>query len=442
MKLLAIDIGSSSVKVALMSGKTLNGKVTRADYPTDYRDSHAEIDPAAIMSAIGKAIRQHGSAVKKVDLVAATVMAPSWLAIDRNGKPLTPVITHQDRRSIDIAHQIERRVGKARHLKLAGNRPFPGGISSTTAAWFAKHQPEVLKRATLLGHFSMYLLLEWTGERVTDPSNASFMGLYRTPTLSGWSDELCDAIGVRLDQLPTVQDANVIAGRLLPLAASRVGLLAGTPVLTGCMDTSAAMLAIGAKPGQVLNVCGSTDVLAVCTDKAHPHEQLLTRGLGVGKKWMSVNTLAAAGSAMTWAHQTLFPDLSTKQFFARAAQSSRRRDGIGPYDPSPTFDAHLAGDRMSIDQPRGAFAGLTLSTTRDDLLTAVVESLAQASAARLPLLQQVTTLNRAVTVSGGVADGLSDVLHRDWGKGWRFRVRDELTTQGLAALAAMAVDKE
>ncbi len=434
MKLLAIDIGSSSVKVAMMSGQKLVGRVTRADYPTDYRAGRAEIDPAAILSAVAKAIRLHGPAVKKVDLIAPTVMAPSWLAIDRHGKPLTPVITHQDRRSIEVAHEIELRVGKARHLKLSGNRPFPGGISSTTAAWFARHQPGVLKRATLLGHLGTYLLQQWTGQRVTDPSNASFMGLYLTPTLGGWSEELCKAIGIRIDQLPRVQDANVVAGTLQPLAALRVGLLAGTPVLTGCMDTSAAMLAIGTTNGQVLNVCGSTDVLAVCTDKSYPHEQLLTRGLGVGRKWMSVNTLAAAGSALTWAHQTLFPDLSATQFFGRI---KRLRS---PAESLPVFDPHLAGDRMSINQPRGAFTGLTLSTTRDDLLAAVVNSLARASAARLPLLQQVTKLRRDVVVSGGVADGLSGVLHRDWGKGWKFRVVDELTTKGLATLAAMAAD--
>ncbi len=436
MKLLAIDIGSSSVKVALMSGRKLVGQVTRANYATDYRAGRAEIDPDAILSAVSKAIRQHGPAVKHVDLIAPTVMAPSWLAMDRKGKPLTPVITHQDRRSIAMAHEIERRVGKARHLKLAGNRPIPGGISSTTAAWFAKHHPRVINRAAVLGHFGTYLLHQWTGQYVTDTSNASFMGLYRTTTLGGWSEELCNAIGVHVDQLPSIQDANVIAGKLQPLAASRFGLREGTPVLTGCMDTSAAMLAIGATDGQVLNVCGSTDVLAVCTNKARPHEQLLIRGLGVGKKWMSVNTLAAAGSALLWARQTLFSDLSTAQFFRRISQLSRPTEG------TPVFDPHLAGDRMSIDQPRGAFTDLSLSTTRDDMLAAVVESLARASAARVPLLRKVTQLRRDVVVSGGVADGLSKVLHRDWGKGWRFQFKDELTSKGLAALAAMAVERK
>ena len=59
---------------------------------------------------------------------------------------------------------------------------------------------------------------------------------------------------------------------------------------------SAAMLLTGAKPGQLLNVCGSTDVLGLCTDRPRPHEKVLTRALGIGDRWMSVCTLAAAAN--------------------------------------------------------------------------------------------------------------------------------------------------
>ncbi len=441
MNLLALDIGSSSVKAAILDGGRPS-KVQRTEYPTTYRDGRAEVDPLAILSAITKAIRSLRTSAKKVDLIAATVMAPSWLAMDRAGRPLTPVVTHQDRRSVAIAEEIERRVGKARHLKLAGNRPFPGGISSTTAAWFVKYAPGLMKKAALVGHFNTFLLQQWTGRRLTDPSNASFMGLYRTPTLGGWSEELCDAVGVRLDQLPDVQDANVIAGPLTQFAASRLGLLAGTPILTGCMDTSAAMLALGAKPGQLLNVCGSTDVLAVCTTSPRPHERLLTRGLGVGRKWMSVSTLAAAGSSLDWAHRILFADLSDAKFYAMlrnlVSNRSPRRAGFSPHERDVQFAPYLAGERTSIVQHQASFTQLTLSTTREEMLSAIVNGLARASADRLPLLRQVAKLHLSVIVSGGVADGLSKILHRNWGSGWRFRTRDELTSSGLAQLAAIA----
>src|SRR5207253_1647384 len=106
----------------------------------------------------------------------------------------------------------------------------------------------------------------------------------------------------------------------------------------------------GAPPGQLLNVCGSTDVLALCTDRARPHERLLTRALGIGRRWMSVSTIAAAGSSLLWARQQLFPDLSPARFSTLvnklAKQRSRDTGGV-------TFEPYLAGERTSIEQRRG-----------------------------------------------------------------------------------------
>jgi sugar (pentulose or hexulose) kinase len=86
-------------------------------------------------------------------------------------------------------------------------------------------------------------------------------------------------------------------------------LTEGTPVLAGMVDTSAAMVLAGARVGQLVNVSGSTDVLGLCVSKPVPHERLLTRALGVGKRWMSVGTIAAAGSALEWARRELFRGL-------------------------------------------------------------------------------------------------------------------------------------
>src|SRR5256885_874522 len=83
-----------------------------------------------VWGGVAKAIGQIGGEAKRVDVVGLSVMSPSWVAMDKKGKALTPIITHQDRRSVEEAKAIEARVGKGRFLKLAGNRPVPGGISA------------------------------------------------------------------------------------------------------------------------------------------------------------------------------------------------------------------------------------------------------------------------------------------------------------------------
>jgi sugar (pentulose or hexulose) kinase len=160
-----------------------------------------------------------------------------------------------------------------------------------------------------------------------------------------------------------------------------------------------------------------------------PRQGLLTRALGVGRRWIAAGTIAAAGSSLVWAKQQLFPDLSDEQFYALVAKCRRGSSGAVQFEP------YLAGDRAAVEQRRGAFKGLTLSTTRQQMLAAIVDALARASAQRLELLQSTgTRLCTRVMVSGG-AGGLSDLMHRDWRGRWSFWTEDEATLRGLAILA-------
>jgi len=441
MDLLALDIGSSSVKCAVLRGPHRPRNLVRAPYPTRHAGQRVEVDPNTLLKALATAIGQLGQTARRVDAVALSVMSPAWVAMDAAGKPLTPIITHQDRRSIDVAIELERRIGKDRFLQLAGNRPVPGGISVTTWAWYLQNEPQSLRRADLVGHLNTFLQRQMTGSRVIDPSNASFTGLYRSVDQGGWSTELCEAVGIPLRLLPDVIEANVIGGTVAREAGSRFGLTEGTPVLAGLVDTSSAMLLSGAAVGQLTNNCGSTDVLGLCTERALPHERLLTRALGVGKRWMSVATLAAAGSALEWAGTQFFRDLPRPKFWklvaslARGSRKARRKRDVGPPAGTVRFDPYLAGERTSVEQRWGAFTGLTLATTREQMLAAVIEALAEASAARIELFRQLgVPMRRRVMLTGGAQGELADLLHRDWKGGWTFYVEEEATMRGLACL--------
>jgi xylulokinase len=450
--LLGLDVGSSSVIAGVLRGTTVVKESTRAFYKSRHDGPKVDVDPDEILRAIREAVASLGQAAKRVDAIALATMSPAWVAMDAKGRALTPMVTHQDRRSVEVALDLERRVGKEHHLSVVGCRPFPGGISSTTWAWYLKHEPARLKKADLVGHLNTFLHRRMTGARVTDPSNASFMGVYRTFDLGGvdagrddetaassgggWSDELCEAVGANRALLPDVMEADRIAGTVTAAAAAAFGLTAGTPMMTGLVDGSAGVLLAGAKVGQLFNVCGSTDVLALCTDKPKPHEKLLTRALGVGRKWLVVGTLAAVGSAIYWAKANLFADMPIEQFRKELVRLSRAG---GKAAGGVRFEPYMAGERTSVEQRTGAFTGLTLASTREQMLSAIIEALTTASADRLPLLRATgTKLLSQVVVSGGAADRLDKLLHRDWPGQWSYRAVTEATMRGLGTLTPRA----
>jgi xylulokinase len=429
--LLGLDVGSSSVSAGILRGTRVLATAPRVSFRTQCDGPRVEVDPGELLTAIRQAIACLGPSVKQVDAIALAGMGPAWVAMDRQGGALTPIVTHQDRRSVAEAHELEKRLGQKRHLELCGSRPFPGGISSTTWAWYRRHQPARLKRADLVGHLNTFLHRQLTGMRVTDPSNASFTGLYRTLTLDGWSEDLCANLGISASVLPEIIESDRVGGTITAEAARRFGLRAGTPMLAGILDGSAGLLLAGAEVGQLFNVVGSTDVLALCTDRPRPHPQLLTRALGVRKKWLQVSTLAAAASSLYWARAQFFPEMAIKDFPALLRRLSRLGSAAAG---TVRFEPFLAGDRMSLDQRQGVFTGLTLATMRTQMLAAVIEALTRASAARLPLLEATgTKILRTVAISGG-ADRLDQLLQRDWPGRWRRRAFTEATLRGLGTL--------
>ena len=433
MRVLAIDIGSSSVKAAVLTGPRPD-QIARQPFTTTFDGPKVEVSATAILTALKKAIADLGPAAKTVDCIVPTGMAPSWLAMDIDGRPLTPVVTHQDRRSQAEAEAIEATIGRSRHMHLVGNRPTPGGISSTTARWFVQHAKPAMKKADLIGHLNTWLIRLATDARVIDPSNASFTGLYRTTNVGGWDDTLIAAARVKAGWLPRVMDSNEIAGRVTTRGARRFGLTAGTPMLAGFIDGSGGLLMAGAVPGQVLNVIGSTDVLAVVAARAKPAEGLLTRAVGIGRRWLSVGTVAAAGTALDWAHRTLFADLKPAAFHAEIAKLIRK-----PRKSAVRFDARLAGTRTDVEPVRGAITDLSPGVDRYDILSALLESLAKQSAERFDRYRRagITFDHHAFTTGGGDA-ALAKVLRRDWPGRWTFKSIEEATLGGAWAVASVA----
>jgi xylulokinase len=356
-------------------------------------------------------------------------MSPSIVLIDGRGRAISPVLTHQDRRSLVEARDIARIVGDARHLEIVGNAPVPGGCGSTSLLWFARHAPALLKRAKLIGNVSTLLLNALAGARAIDPSHAGFTGLFHTDTQTGWCDELAELAGVRRDQLPIVHDASELVCDVSAEGSRAFGLPRGMPCGAGIVDGSCAMLLAGARPGAIVNVVGSTDVLARCVDRYAPRAGVITRPLGTRGLWVEVCTIAAAGAALDWVHRVCFSEMSAERFFTHVARAAR---DLSP--PRVACAPWLAGSRTEIEPPPAYVAGLTLGTTRHDLLHAVVHTLADESAKRLERLGiDRTGTPQPVLLSGG-ARSLRRLMHARWPGSIRFRSIEHATIRGLGAL--------
>src|SRR5690348_3055340 len=90
MILLGIDVGSSSVKSGVVRDGRILGELARTKFETHYAGVRAEVDAEAVLAAVAKAVKQLGPRAKKVDAIGLSVMSPSWVAMDKQGRALTP----------------------------------------------------------------------------------------------------------------------------------------------------------------------------------------------------------------------------------------------------------------------------------------------------------------------------------------------------------------
>jgi len=431
VRVLVIDIGSSTIKVALLHKRRLVAPVLSAPTPATYHGDRAEIDAARLLEQLTQLVARLAAGKRRADCVAHCCLCPGLVGLDQRGRPVTPIITHQDRRSIPQARWLQTRLPNSQWLRIAGNLPFPGGISCTSILWLKDNAPDTFRRIHTFAHVSTLVGAFMTGRRLIDPSNASFTGLYETTALAGWSPILCRAAGIDPRCLPEVRPAYAEAGRLAVSAARRMRLPAGLPVLTGITDTSAAILAARAEVGQLSHSIGTTNVMAVVTDKPHPHAKRLTRALGTGRKWMSVCTLAAGAATFDWLHRNLFADRSSRRFYELLNRLARN-----PIPTQARFEPYLAGDRMSIAQRQARITHLTLAATREQILQAALHAVARQTAQNLRRLRPFVDPQKPVIVVGGAAP-LARALHALWPGTWRFRTVRNASLIGLARLAEM-----
>ena len=407
MNILALDVGTSAVKAAVLSAETgvPVGAVARVAYVLDAPTPEAAEVPArrlwqTVAAAARSAVVQSGvsgKAGQDVQGVGLSCFTPGLVLLDNKDRPLRPIWTHLDRRARLAARQTWGAVGEE-FLATTGNRPLPGGVSVLCLRELYTLDPYLLHEIRSYLHANSWLGFHMTGEKGFDPANACFTGLFGTMTDRQWSPRWCDYFEVDGKWLPPIISGIATLGTVRADVAAELGVPAGVPCKLGTADTTSAMLAAGMGAGDLLHELGTTQVLASLTDKPVPSPRRLTRLAGVGQSYVQVTHNPVGGVAFDWLHELCFRDQTREEFFTKTVPAAMEHASRVTLDPP-----YLGGDRLEIDARRAAFRDLELTTSRLDLLAALLEAMARGHRDALAALGQGTSFRR-IFLSGGGAD--------------------------------------
>ena len=255
--ILAIDIGTSSLKAGLFNRNYQLLTAREAEYSYHSFGVCVQIEPGEIWKAFQKVMKKLKDYLPRVEIVVPCVFSPALIALDEDGNAICPAIIHWDRRSVKQAKEALAKVGKENFLRIAGNIPYPGGISLTSILWLKEKEKQVFEKAFMFGHMNTFFVKKLTGKWSIDPTNASLTGLYNTVAYSDWSEEIARELEIPLEKLPPIIPSSEIVGNVTREVARRTGMRSGTPVIMGSNDTSSAALGAGVlESGQILNISG------------------------------------------------------------------------------------------------------------------------------------------------------------------------------------------
>src|SRR5579883_2193872 len=402
-----MDVGTGGTRAVLVDeqGKVIASGVSEH---APFRSPHpgwAEQDPEdwwrAAQEAVRTALATSGLAGHAVAAVGLTGQMHGAVLLDQEGRVLRPSLIWCDQRTGPQCDWLHQQIGRQRLIELTCNPALPN-FTLTKLLWVRDHEPEVYRKIAHVLCPKDYVRYRLTGTYAIDVQEASGT-LLLDVTHRRWSEEVARASGVETSWLPQLFESPEVCAHISEEAATRTGLLAGTPVVAGAGDQGAGAVGMGIlQPGSVSATIGTSGVVfaATAAPTKDPEGRLHTFCHAVPGRWHVMGVTQAAGLSLRWLRDIIAPGVGYDALTAEAAKVSPGSAGL-------IWAPYLLGERTPhLDsQATAAFYGITASHTRGHLVRAVLEGVAYSLKDTFTLFAELGIPVQGVRLGGGGARG-------------------------------------
>lgn len=268
MYLLGYDIGSSSVKAALVDAST--GACVASDFfPKSeapikaLRPGWAEQNPESwwnyLSEATASVLSASGVDSSDIKAIGISYQMHGLVLLDKERKVLRDAIIWCDSRGVPFGEKAFEDLGSEHTLSRLLNSP--GNFTAAKLQWVKQNEPEIFEKTDKIMLPGDYIAMRLTGEVCTTPSGLSEMMLWDFQT-NAPARFLMDYFGYSESIIPEIKATFCEQGRLTPEAAAELGLAAGTPVTYRAGDQPNNALSLNVfNPGEVASTAGTSGVV-------------------------------------------------------------------------------------------------------------------------------------------------------------------------------------
>lgn len=375
-----VDIGTSGLKAVLVDeNQQILAAATRPLAVSRPRDGWSEQHPdawwEAFCDAFDELAARHPHLLAALKAIGLSGQMLGTVLIDRQNLPLRAALLWNDGRALEEADALGRAVPD---LALRGCIDPDPGFGAPKLMWLKRHEPKVIEDADCLLLPKDYVRLKLTGERASEPSDASGTLLFDNRKMA-FAPDLVAAAGFAMEKLPPLVNAWEAAGTLRSPLRQRWGIKQPVVVAGGAGDNLACMLGVGAaEPGRGALTIGTSGVLCVATAGflPIPGKGVQTPPHAAPGQFSSQGVVMSATSALNWLANLLGTDPATLD--GEATSLLVTREGRARIAAAPAIAPYLDGVRTPHRNAglRGLASALSLSTTRQDLAWSLFEGVA------------------------------------------------------------------
>ena len=374
MLYIGVDLGTSAVKLLLMdeSGKVLN--IVSKEYPISFpKPGWSEQNPCdwweqTVAGLIELTKDFDRSAVAGISFGG---QMHGLVVLDENDNVIRPAILWNDGRTQKETDYLNNVIGKEKLSELTGNIAF-AGFTAPKILWLKANEPENFARIKKLMLPKDYIAYRMTGVFSTDYSDASGMLLLDVKNKC-WSKEMLDICDVREEWLPGLYESSEKTGTLKADVACELGFPKDCIVAAGAGDNAAAAIGTGTVGAGKCNLSlGTSGTLFITSDefRVDSHNALHSFDHADGGYHL-MGCMLSAASCNKWLCEEI---LKTSDFSGEQADITDEKLG----ENHVYFLPYLMGERSPINDTnaRGTFTGMTMDTSRSDMVQAVLEGVA------------------------------------------------------------------
>lgn len=401
---IGIDLGTSSMKLLLVDENGEIWNCVTKEYPLSFpRPGWSEQEPAHWWNACvtGVWALLDGFDRSQVAGIGCGGQMHGLVALDADNNVIRPAILWNDGRTAEETEWLNTAIGKERLSALTANVAF-AGFTAPKLLWMKKHEPENFSRIAKIMLPKDYINYRLTGMHSCDYSDASGMLLLDVQHKC-WSKEMLELCGVSEHQMPRLFESYDCISTVKPEIAKLLGIPETVQICAGAGDNAAAAVGTGVVGNGGCNISlGTSGTIFISSEhfNADPNNALHAFAHADGHYHL-MGCILSAASCNKWFCEEILKTTDYAMEQAEIKEDKLGRDCV-------FFLPYLMGERSPINDTnaRGTFIGMSMDTTRVDLVQAVLEGVAFAIRDSLEVAKSLGIKIDASKLCGGGAKSL------------------------------------